>query len=302
MSIDPDYVLFAAIVDAGSLSAAGRRLHLSPAMVSKRLARLEARLGVRLIQRTTRRLALTELGARFHGDVAAILASIAAAEARVTGAAAAPVGPLRVTAPTSFGRLHIVPHVPAFIERYRAVDLELLLSDAYADLTTGRIDCAIRITDSIPAGATARRLATNRRVLCASPAYVAAHGAPGSVDALARHRLLAAAGQLPWRLTRAGRVRAIEGRSQVRTNSSEVVRELALAGMGIALRSLWDVGDALADGRLVRVLGDWEGPQALGIHALQPRGTVLPAASAFVDLLATRFASPPWDTHAAIID
>ena len=140
--MDQDYALFAAVIDSGSLSAAGRRLHLSPAMVSKRLRRLEERLGARLINRTTRRLSPTAAGQAFHHDVSAILAAAAAAEARVSGLTAAPAGPLRISAPTSFGRLHIAPHLSRFLDRYPRVEVELQLEDGFVDLIGARIDLA----------------------------------------------------------------------------------------------------------------------------------------------------------------
>lgn len=294
--MDPDYALFATVVDHGSLSAAARALRFSPAMVSKRLARLEARLGVRLIHRTTRRLALTEAGERFHGDVVAILAAMRDAEARLTGIRDRPSGPLRVSAPTSFGRLHIAPYLHRFVTDHPAVALHLDLTDTAVDLFGGRIDLAIRITDAVPTSVAAHRLGANRRLLCASPAYLTRHGAPDAIADLARHRLLAADGQSPWRLANGRHSRTVDVDSVVGTNSSELVRELALSGVGIALRSLWDIGDALADGRLVRVLPDWSGPDDLAIYALHPRAPAIPAATAaFIAFLRATLDPPPWD-------
>ncbi|WP_380871695.1 LysR family transcriptional regulator [Sphingomonas sp. DBB INV C78] len=293
--MDPDYALFARVVETGSLSAAGRAMLISPAMVSKRLARLEARLGVRLIHRTTRRLALTDAGERFHADVIAILQSIREAEDRITGVQREAAGPLRVSAPTSFGRLHVAPRLGAFLAEYPRIELELNLSDSYVDLLSERVDLAIRITAHVPATLEAHRLATNRRVLCASPAYLAARGEPGDLAALNGHHLLAASGQMPWRLVNERQRRTVDGRSHVRTNSSEIVRELAIAGVGIALRSLWDVGDALADGRLVQVLPDWEGPDDLGIYAVHPRAPNRPPGiDAFIAFLKCSFDRADW--------
>lgn len=284
--LDPDYELFARVVDAGSLSAAGRALGISPAMVSKRLARLEERLGVRLVHRTTRRLALTEPGARFHADLVAILATMREAEARVTGVRAAPSGPLRVSAPTSFGRLHIAPHLHRFLDDHPAVALEFNLSDGFVDLIGERIDVALRIAPEIAPDLVAHRLGTSRRLLCAAPAYLARHDAPETIAQLSDHRLLAATGQMPWRLVSGTRRATIEQPSAVITNSSEIVRELALTGVGIALRSLWDVGETLARGDLVRVLPDWEGSTDVGIYAVHPRApAVLPAVTAFIAFL-----------------
>lgn len=297
--MDADYSLLARVVEAGSLSAAARALGLSPAMVSKRLARLEARLGVKLAHRTTRRLTLTEAGERFHADVVAILEAARAAEKRLTGNGGAPAGPLRIAAPTSFGRLHVAPLVPAFLERYPQVDLRLELSDTFSDLVAERIDVAIRIAAEIPAGLVATRLADSRRVLCAAPAYLQRYGTPETLKELAdlrRHRLLAADGQLPWRLVRGKQAMLVAGSSHVRTNSSEVVRELCVGGVGVALRSLWDVAPLLAAGRLVRVLPEVEGSRDVAIHAARPRATVeAPAVTAFVAYLAERLGAARWE-------
>ncbi len=286
MAFDPDYALFVAVAESGSLSAAARALRISPAMVSKRLQKLENRLGVTLVHRTTRRLALTEAGERFRDDLSTILVSLDAAEARVTGARGTPAGPLRVSAPTSFGRLHVAPHLGTFLAAHPAVALTFDLTDGFVDLLGERVDVAIRIASEVPANVVAHRLATSRRVLCAAPSYLAAHGVPATVQGLDDHRLLAAAGQMPWRLVAEGRAIQVERDSHVRTNSSEMVRELALGGVGIALRSLWDVGDALRDGRLVRVLPEWEGSAAVGIYAVHLRSGAVPAAvGAFVAFL-----------------
>jgi DNA-binding transcriptional LysR family regulator len=297
MEMDGDYGLFARIVEGGSLSAAGRAVGLSPAMVSKRLARLEARLGTRLVNRTTRRLALTADGEQFHRDVLAILAAVEAAEARVGRKQGAPAGLLRVSAPTSFGRLHVAPAIKGFLDAYPGIELEIDLSDGFVDLVEDRIDVAIRIAARIGPGLVGHRLGSNRRILCAAPAYLARHGTPARIKDLGRERLLAATGQLPWRLDGPGGPITVQGRSHVRTNSSEVVRELTLAGVGIALRSLWDVWQEMAEGRLVRVLPDHEGAADVGIHAVYPRAAIVPpAVPAFVAYLRGLYASPaPWD-------
>ncbi len=291
--------MFVQIVESGSLSAAGRVVGLSPAMVSKRLARLEARLGVTLINRTTRRLALTESGERFYRDVLAILSAAAEAEARVSGGEGKPVGPLRISAPTSFGRLHIAPYLKSFLDTHSQIDLELNLSDGFVDLIEERVDLAIRIAPAIAPDLIARRLATSRRILCASPSYIKAYGSPATIRALANHRLLAATGQLPWRLVgRDGRNISVDGISHVRTNSSEVVRELAISGVGIAMRSLWDISHDLAEGRLVQVLSAHEGSADVGIYAVAPRQQWRSAsAAAFTQFLEHLYSPrPPWES------
>ena len=294
--MDADYALFAKVIEAGSLSAAGRSLLISPGMVSKRLARLEARLGVRLLHRTTRKHALSEAGERFHADVIAILQAIREAETRLTGVRDEPRGPLRVSAPTSFGRLHLAPHLHVFLERHPEIELDLDLSDANVDLYTGRVDLAVRITADLPTSLEAHRLGASRRLLCASPAYLERHGVPDTLAALAHHRLLAASGQMPWRLVNGTRRHTVEGRSHVRTNSSEIVRELAISGVGIALRSLWDVGDLLSANRLTPVLPGWGGPSDLGIYAVHPRSPTVPAAvTAFIGFLKEILGAAPWE-------
>lgn len=296
--MDADYSLFRTIVESGSLSAAARVVGLSPAMVSKRLARLEARLGASLIHRTTRRLAPTEAGARFYDDVVAILDAARAAEARVAGHSGEPGGPLRLSAPTSFGRLHVAPHLKGFLDQFPTVELEINLSDEFIDLIATKTDLAIRIAPDVGAGVTAERLTTSRRILCAAPAYLKAHGSPQSIEQLRRHRLLAAGGQLPWWLSGPdGRGITVEGVSHVRTNSSEVVRELAIAGIGIALRSLWDVSGDLAEGRLVQLLPRYEGSSSVGIYAVSPgMQKWSPTAAALTDYLKALYTPrPPWE-------
>lgn len=294
--MDPDHELFVTVVDEGGLAAAGRRLHISPAMMSKRLARLEERLGARLVHRTTRRLALTPAGERLHADLRTILAALDDAERRVSGTSAVASGPLRITAPTSFGRMHLAPYLHRFIDAHPKVELSVDLSDDYADLIESRADLAIRITADPGPGLTARRLATNRRILCAAPAYLAQHGTPATIADLKNHRLLAAGGQMPWRLVGPKGPISVEGRSHVRTNSSELVRELTLAGAGIALRSLWDINAALERGEVRQILASHEGSADVGLFAVQlPQPNPPLAITAFVDFLVTLYVpTPPW--------
>lgn len=295
--MDPDHALFVAIVDEGGMAAAGRRLHISPAMVTKRLARLEERLGARLIHRTTRRLALTPAGERLHTDLRTILAALEEAEQRVSGVSATVAGPLRITAPTSFGRMHVAPYLRAFLDAHPRVDLSIDLTDEFADLIATRADLAIRITADPGPGLIAHRLAINRRILCAAPAYLDRFGTPATLAALKQHQLLAAERQMPWRLVGPKGPVSVEGRSHVRTNSSEVVRELALAGAGIALRSLWDVSDALAHGHVRQILPAYEGSAQVGLFAVHLAQPNPPAAiTAFIDFLVGLFAPvPPWE-------
>ncbi|OAN57068.1 LysR family transcriptional regulator [Sphingomonas sp. TDK1] len=289
---DPDYDLFLDIVGAESISAAARQRGLSPPALSKRLARLEQRLGTRLLQRTTRRLVLTSAGRELLETLSPIRFALAAAEGRIAGRHALVRGPLRVTAPTSFGRMHVVPTLPTFLAAYPDVDLSIDLSDSFVDLLGGGYDVAIRIAANAGAGLVGHRLGTSRRVLCASPAYLVAHGEPRTLAELAQHRLLATDSQLPWQLDGPDGPVSHQGQRVVGTNSSEVVRELAIAGCGIALRSLWDVSQALADGVLRRVLPDYAGSEGIGVfavHAPDPPARV----SALVEHLRRTIMLPP---------
>jgi DNA-binding transcriptional LysR family regulator len=295
--ISDDYALFAAVVEEGSLSAAGRALKLSPAMVSKRLAALETRLGARLIQRTTRRSVLTDVGQAFYERVVSILSAIRQAELMVAGRTGTPSGRLRVSVPTSFGRMHIAPWLKGFLDAYPGIVLDIDLTDHFVDLVAERVDVAVRIGRPPDSALAAHRLAPNRRLLCASPGYIAAHGTPRATGDLRDHALLAATGQLPWRLTGPEGPVVIDGESRVRTNSSELVRELVLAGAGIAFRSTWDIAEQLRAGSLVRILSDYEGTSDVGIYAVRPRADLTPPnVRAFIEFLETLYApTPPWD-------
>ena len=302
MTPDPDYGVFAKSIETGSFSAAARALRLSPAMVSKRMVRLERRLGVLLIHRTTRRLSLTAAGEQFYEDVSSILGAIKQAEERLSGVQEVLGGPLRVSAPTSFGRLHIAPNVTSFLEENPGIELDLNLTDSFVNFTEDRTDVAIRITNTWPSSLTAEFLIANRRILCAAPRYIERFGLPGGLSELTKHWLLAAGEQSPWRLQGPQGVVEVQVASVVRTNSSEVVRELAIAGHGVALRSLWDISRELAEGRLIRVLPAFEGAADVGIYATYPNSPFVPAkVSRFVDNLRRLFQpTAPWEAPLAI--
>jgi DNA-binding transcriptional LysR family regulator len=284
---DPDYDLFLGIIEAGSISAAARACGMSTAALSKRLARLEDRLSARLVNRTTRRLALAPAGQDLYDALLPMRASLQAAEDRISGRHALVRGPLVITAPTSFGRMHVVSCLPAFLTDNPDVRISLDLSDEYADLLDGSCDLAIRIGARIGTGLVGHRLGTSRRVLCAAPSYLAAFGEPQTLQDLRHHRLLATAAQLPWQLDGPEGTVNHHGQSFVQTNSSEVVRELALGGCGIALRSLWDVGEELRQGALLRALPQYQGSQDVGINAVHAPTPAIPARlTAFISSLA----------------
>lgn len=299
MSNLTDMEIFARVVSAGSMSAAGREMALSPAVVSKRIRRLEDRLGTRLLQRTTRQIALTESGQGFYDRVIAILASVEEAETFVTRGSAQARGTLKVSAPTSFGRLHIAPHLATFLETNPDLSLNLDLSDDFVDIVGDGYDLAIRIAELSDSSLVARRLAPIHRVLCAAPAYLNRYGEPQSIEDLTdNHIRIAAAVQDPWRLVGPRGAEIVRASAPLRTNSSEVVREALIAGVGIALRSTWDIGPELRDGRLRIVLPAYRASKDVGLHAVYPSRRFLPAkVRVFIDFLAHLYGpSPYWDT------
>lgn len=273
-----EYELYRNIVEAGSLSAAGRKLRISNAMVSKRLADLERRLGTQLILRTTHHFSLTQAGQSFYQDVKNILEAVHMAEGKISGAQHIAAGRLRISAPTSFGRMHIAPLLHGFMQAHPQIDLDFNLTDDFVDIRSEGVDLAIRIASNISSGLDYVKLGSNHRILCAAPQYLAQNGEPQDIAQLHEHDLLATHDQMPWRLTGADGEVLIAGKSLVATNSSEIVRELAITGSGIALRSLWDIADELDSGRLLRILRTYQGSTNVGIYAVWPHAEIVPAA------------------------
>lgn len=287
--------IFARVVGAGSLSAAGREMGLSPAVVSKRLRRLEERLGTRLLQRTTRQISLTEAGQGYHERIIAVLAGIEEAEAFVMRRSVQPRGNLRISAPTSFGRMHIAPHLNRFMQRHPELTIELELSDSYVDIVADGFDLALRIGQLEDSSLVARKLAPIRRVLCATPDYLASNSEPLSLEEIDLTACLATRSQIPWRLTGPDGPVTVRAEPRLQTNSNEVVREALLTGAGIALRSTWDVAQELADGRLKIVLPQYTSPANTGLYAMYPSRRFLPAKiRSFIDYLCELFGPVPY--------
>ncbi|TVZ65065.1 DNA-binding transcriptional LysR family regulator [Rhizobium mongolense USDA 1844] len=290
-----DLEIFAKVVSTGSMSLAGRVLGFSPAVVSKRIKRLEDRLGTRLLQRTTRQISLTEAGQGFYDRVLGILAGLEEAEYYISGRSALMHGTLKITAPTSFGRLHIAPHLKAFMAAHPELAINLVLTDELSDIVGGGFDLAIRIAELTDSSLVSRRLAPVRRLLCAAPTYLKMHGMPQSIDDLKNHRCLPAHNNDLWRLEGPGGAMSLRPEGMLVTNSSEVIRETVIAGLGIALRSTWDIGDELKSGNLVQVLPAYEGSRNLALSAVYPSRQFLPAkVRLFIDYLADLYGPVPY--------
>jgi DNA-binding transcriptional LysR family regulator len=291
--------VFSKVVAAGSLSAAARDLGISTAVVSRRLAALEARLGVRLVNRTTRRLALTDEGASYHEACIRILAEVEDADAAAAAQRVEPQGTLKVALPASFGHKHIAPLIPPFAARFPKINLALSLSDRLVNVIEEGYDLAIRIGELEDSSLAARKLAPNRRVVCASPEYLKTHEAPRKPDDLQRHNCLTTTElHMNWEYKGPdGKRGAVRVSGHYACDNWEVLREWAMAGLGVALKSTWDVRRQLEDGSLVSLLPGYDFGTDVAIYAIYPHRRYLPAKTrVFIDYLAESFGPEPyWD-------
>ena len=295
MDVEPnDLLLFARIVEAGSFSMAAQRLDLPKSTVSRRIAMLEASVGERLLQRTTRRLMLTEFGASLLEHARKVAEEVEAAGALAQHRQAAPSGKLRISMPQDFANVVMVDMIPQFMDRYPAVSLELDLSPRRVDLVAENFDIAIRMGD-LPEDSTlaARRIALQQFGLYAAPSYLARRGLPEQPDDLLRHDLLCilsrSGGAVPWILQR-GKVRwEKELTARLTANSPQLLAKIACSGAGIAASTDFIVSKYVRRGELVRVLPEWDMPVATG-WAVFPGRRLMPAKTrAFLDMLDEMF-------------
>jgi DNA-binding transcriptional LysR family regulator len=300
-----DIGLFLRVLDLGSISAAARSLDLSVAVASQRLQRLERQLGVRLLHRTTRRLHATPEGAALAERGRALVEDLETLTTELRRSGADVSGTLRMTASASFGRQYLSPLLPEFLARYPNVRISVDLSDAMKDPVSSGFDLAIRIGALEDSNLVARRIAPNRRVLCASPDYLARHGTPTAPADLAAHECLVLVGsqgrQDIWRMIdHNGREIAVRVGGRFECNLGEVLRDAAVGGLGIALHSTWHVCEDLKSGRLRQVLPHYRLAES-GIHALMPQRRLVPLrVRAFVEFLVEKFGeTPPWDREVA---
>ena len=291
---------FAAVARHLSFSKAAAELGLHPSVFSRRIQNLERQLGTRLLERDTRRVALTEAGALLFERAVDIHARLDDAAMEIAALAEKPSGTLRLTAPNLFGQLHIAPLVPAFLARQPGLKLEVSFSDRYHDLVQSGFDAAVRV-DALEVGGNlvVRKLAPNRRVLCAAPAYLAAAGRPKGPADLAKHRTLhftPTAGGAVWRLQGSAGTVGIKIAPVLAADNVEVLRRAALAGTGIAILPTFLAGEDLATGRLVRVFDDYA-PVDSTISVAYRNAPHLPRrVRVLVDFLVEAFrGTPPWE-------
>jgi DNA-binding transcriptional LysR family regulator len=290
-----DLAVFVRVVELGSFARAAADSGLSPSAVSKLVTRLEDRLGVTLLQRTTRRLALTPEGETLLARGRDILAAIESAEAEVTAARGRPRGLIRVNTGTAFARHRLLPELPAFRERYPDVSIDLAIADRRIDLLAEQADVAIRTGDLGDSALVGRRIDAMRRIICASPAYLARHGTPREPSDLLRHQCLRLTGfarLAEWPFRTDGKVHALPVTGAITCDNAEMLLEMAVQGLGIARFGDFLAEEALADGRLVPVLTDRHVAEPSAITALMPPGRQhLPRVRVFVDFLIERAAA-----------
>lgn len=290
---------FVTVVEAGSLSAAARRLDMSPQLVSKYVAQLEDRLGARLLNRSTRRLSLTEAGRAYSERCRHILDDIDETESAVGELSAQARGTLRVNAPMSFGVTHLAPAVTAYQALQPDVQVEMVMNDRVVDVVAEGFDLAIRIGKLEESTLVARQLASVRLVVCASAGYLEQHGTPVAPDDLKRHNCLVYtyySSRGDWTFERDGKTQTVRVGGRFAANNGDAVCKAAVADGGIILQPTFIVGDELRSGRLQTVLDDYQLP-ALGAYAVYAHRQYLSAkVRTFVDFLAGHFGEPPyWD-------
>jgi DNA-binding transcriptional LysR family regulator len=294
-----ELVVFQCVVKHASYARAAEELSLSASGVSRIVTRLEERLGARLVQRTTRKLSLTEVGASFHARTSQILTDLADAEAEVQKTALQPQGVLRVTAPSVFGHLYLAPMLGELLHQFPKLSLDLLLTNRFVDLIEEGMDLAIRIGQLADSRLIARRLCTNRRVLVAAPSYIERWGTPERPEDLARHQCVLFNG-FPkpgeWKLMGPGGPVSVTVAGRVATNNVETLTSAAKQGLGITVGATLSVGPALLAGELVRVLSDYDF-EPTAIFAVYTSARQLSTKiRATVDFLAERLSDPPsWD-------
>lgn len=286
---------FVDVVAKGSLSASARSEGIAPAMIGRRLDALEERLGVKLLQRTTRRIALTDEGVSFLEDCQRILGELQNAEAAVSERSAKATGHLTISAPAGFGRQHVAPLVPSFLTEHRDVTMSLSLNDRVVDLIGEGIDVAIRIAALSDSNLVGVKLADNRRVVVASPAYLKRHGTPRGLEELLRHNCLtigSGGSQRGWTFRQNGKNITIKIAGNMECNDGAVLHDWALAGRGLAWRSMWEVDAAIENGQLVTVLDEFAAP-GNDIYAVFAQRRHLPLRiRAFVDYLRRAYSEP----------
>ncbi|WP_423173903.1 LysR substrate-binding domain-containing protein [Stenotrophomonas maltophilia] len=294
---------FLAAVEHGGFTAAGQALGRDGSILSRRVTALEKRLGVRLMERTTRRLALTEAGEAFHQRMRGALHALQEIEQDTAAAATGVRGTLRIALPATFGRMWVAPILPAFLAAYPDLVVETAFEDRYVDLVAESFDVAVRIGTLTDSRLVARRLAPSRRLLCASPAYLQAQGTPVRPVDLARHACLGfsrLASHPLWHLRDGDKATAIRIAGPLVTDDAQSLVQAAASGAGIAMVSDWLAGPELCSGRLVPVLPDHPVENNETVYLVHPSARLVPAKTrAFADWIVGELGTTPWLSQAS---
>ncbi len=294
MTAITDLDIFARVARTGNMSAAGREMGLSPAVVSKRVSLLEERLGARLFQRTTRQLTLTETGEGYFKRVVDILELVDEAEDFVSRRNTKARGVLKITAPTSFTRAQIAPHLGRFQAKFPEIELDFHLTDDFVDIISRGFDVAIRIGELEDSSLVQKKLSPDFRVICAAPSYLERAGVPKTLEDLEFHNCLLAGAQDCWRLQSPKGQEKINVHGNLRSNSGEFVRSALVNGVGLALRSHWDILPELQSGALKIVMPEYKGSDNVAIYAVYPCRDFMPVkVNAFIEFLSELYAAEP---------
>ena len=291
--------VFVTVAKSASFSEAARELGFSPSAVSKRIARLEARLGVSLLSRTTRKVQLTEAGEEYFERCSGGLSTIAEADEVIARSGEMPQGMLRVRVPQAFGRLHIAPHIPAFLAKHQQISVDLRFGRLTGDQMEERIDVVIASSDPPNINLAVKKLAPFTRVTCAAPSYLARAGKPASVRDLSNHNCLMFTGsdslENEWVLRGRGTIQRVRVAGRYRTNDAEAMHSAVLSGLGIAHLPTFLVGPDLSSGRLVPIFRDVNNSQSASMNAyFPPTKSSLPKIRVFVDFLVALFKRKNW--------
>jgi len=289
---------FVAVAIKGSLTATAHAEGVAPAVIGRRIDALEERLGVKLLVRTTRRITLTHEGSAFLEDCQRVLADLASAEAGVSAGGVRASGHLRITAPAGFGRRHVAPLVPQFVAQHPEVSVSLNLSDRVVDIVNESFDCAIRVGDLPDSSLISVRLADNRRLCVAAPAYLKRAGTPRHPSELLRHECLTLSSDASqtrgWAFRIDGEVTHLRPRGSLDCSDGQVLHDWCLAGLGIAWRSTWEVAAEVDSGRLVTLLEAFAAPPN-GIYAVFAHAKHLPLrVRLWIDFVKQRFGDPAY--------
>ncbi len=291
--------LFLRLASSQSISMAGQQLGLSPAVASSYIAKLEESLGVRLVHRTTRQVSLTVEGQTFLPYAEEVLASVESAKGAIGVGHNNPTGTLRVTAPASFGRMHLIPAMPGFMKRYPELTLDFRLSDSIIDMVEGGFDVAIRIAELKDSSLIARKLAPDRRIVVASPAYLKEFGTPQTPQDLASHECINLMGLDSWVFKHEDKTVTVKTSGRLRCDNGDAMRDATIEGLGISINSIWSVYSQLKNGELVEILQNYPLAMSANIWAVYPSSRLMPLkVRAFTDYFAQYFGPPVyWETE-----